>query len=117
MSLGGAGHPFAPAQLIAGPHGPLVLAQSADHEQGLWEVEALDLTDGRRSVAFGATFEAGVADIHLAEGWYPARAELPPGWFLIYRNADPVHLMPPEYSAATAGAALETKLPFMTSSP
>lgn len=114
--LGGADHPFAPAQLIAGPHGPLVLAQSADYYQGSWQVEEIDLTNGRRSVAFGASFEADVADIRLAEGWYPARAELPPGWFLIYRNADAEALLPPEYSAATAGAALETKLPFMTSS-
>jgi hypothetical protein len=94
----------------------LVLAESADHDQGLWQVEALDLTDGRRSSAFGATFEPGVADIRLAEGWYPAGAELPPGWFLIYRNADPEALLPPDYSAATAGAALETKLLFMKSS-
>jgi hypothetical protein len=114
--LGGADHPFAPAQLIAGPRGPLVLGESADHDQGLWQVEALDLTDGRRSSAFGATFEPGVADLRLAEGWYPAGAELPPGWFLIYRNADPEALLPPDYSAATAGAALETKLPFMKSS-
>ena len=114
--LGGADHPFAPKQLIAGPRGPLVLAESADHDQGLWQVEALDLTDGRRSSAFGATFEPGVADLRLAEGWYPAGAELPPGWFLIYRNADPEALLPPDYSAATAGAALETKLPFMKSS-
>jgi hypothetical protein len=115
--LGGADRPFAPAQLITGPRGPLVLAESADQDQGLWQVEALDLTDGRRSGAFGATFEPGVADIRLAEGYYPAGAELPPGWFLIYRNADPEALLPPDYSAATAGAALETKLPFMKSSP
>src|SRR5688500_14757227 len=116
--LGGADQPFVPAQLIAGPRGPLVLAQSADHDRGLWEAEALDLTDGSRSPVFGATFEPGVADIRLAKNhYYPAGAELPPGWFLIYRNPNPEAVLPPEYSAAMAGAEVETALPFMKSSP
>lgn len=114
--LGGADQPFAPNQLIAGPHGPLVLGESEDYDQGLWHVEALDLTDGTRYSVFGATFQPGVTMVRLAEGYYPAGAELPPGWFLIYRNTDAAALLPPDYSAATAGAALETKLSFMKSS-
>jgi len=115
--LGGADRPFVPQQLIAGPRGPLVLGESADHDQGLWHVEALDLTSGRRSSVFGATFEPGVTMVGLAEGHYPAgaAAELPPGWFLIYRNTVAAAFLPPDYSAATAGAALDTTLPFMKS--
>ena len=111
--LGGTDRPFAPRQLIAGPHGPLVLGESADHERGLWQVEELDLTDGRRSIVLVGTFEPGVGDVHLAEGRDVAGAELPPGWFLIYRNADPAAALPPDYSAGTVGAAVETALPFM----
>jgi hypothetical protein len=114
--LGGGDHPFAPHQLIAGPRGPLVIGETSDHDQGVWRVEGLDLTDGTRSSVFEATFQPGVTTVRLAKGWYPAGAELPPGWFLIYRNADATGLLPPDYSAATAGAASETELPFMESS-
>lgn len=116
--LGGADQPFAPKQLIAGPHGPLVLGESVDYEQGLWDVEALDLTDGRRSSVLGATFQPGVTTVRLAQSYWDglAGAELPPGWFLIYRNSDAAAFLPPDYSAATEGAALETKLPFMKAS-
>ena len=117
--LGGADQPFAPRQLIAGPHGPLVLGESEDYDQGLWHIEALDLTDGRRSSVFEATFQPGVTTVRLSVDYHPAGAagaELPPGWFLIYRFTDAAAFLPPDYSAATAGAALETKLPFMKSS-
>lgn len=113
--LGGADSPFAPKELIAGPHGPLVLSQIADYDQGQWDVDALDLTDGSRSSILGATFQPG-AEVRLADEvlGHPAGAELPPGWFLIQRFSDPEALdLPPDYSAAMAGAALETKLPFM----
>jgi hypothetical protein len=121
--LGGADSPFAPGALIAGPRGPLVLSESTDWDQGRLRVDALDLTDGSRSTAFESTFQPGISSAYLAQGGsvleYFARAELPAGWFLISRFAtiDAGVLPPPDYSAATAGAALETKLPFMTSSP
>jgi hypothetical protein len=120
--LGGDEAPFAPGALIAGPHGPLVLSEGTDWEQGRMRVDALDLTDGSRSTAFESTFQAGISEVRLAQGGsvleYFAGAELPAGWFLISRFATPDAgvLPPPDYSAATAGAALETKLPFMTSS-
>jgi hypothetical protein len=121
--LGGADSPFDPGALIAGPRGPLVLSESTDWDQGRLRVDALDLTDGSRSTAFESTFQPGISEAHLAQGSsvleYFAGAELPAGWFLISRFATPDAgvLPPPDYSAATAGAALETKLPFMTSSP
>lgn len=118
LPLGGASAPFAPKGLIAGPHGPLVLAESKDYDRGLWRVDALDLTDGSRSSIFGATFQPG-AEVRLADEvlGHPAGAELPPGWFLIQRFSDPEALdLPPDYSAAMAGAAMETKLLFMKSS-
>jgi hypothetical protein len=120
--LGGADSPFAPGALIAGPRGPLVLSESTDWDQGRLRVDALDLTDGSRSTAFESTFQPGISEAHLAQGSsvleYFAGAELPAGWFLISRFATPDAgvLAPPEYSAATAGAAQETKLPFMTAS-
>jgi hypothetical protein len=121
--LGGADSPFDPGALIAGPHGPLVLSESTDWDQGRMRVDALDLTDGSRSTAFESTFQPGTSEAHLAQGGsvleFFAGAELPAGWFLISRFATPNAgvLPPPDYSAATAGAAQETKLPFMTSSP
>lgn len=120
--LGGAEAPFAPSALIAGPRGPLVLSERTDWDQGRIFVDALDLTDGSRSTAFESTFQPGISEAHLAQGGsvleYFAGAELPAGWFLISRFATPDAgvLPPPDYSVATAGAALETKLPFMTSS-
>lgn len=119
--LGGDEAPFAPGALIAGPRGPLVLSERADYDQGGLRVDALDLTDGSRSTAFETTFEPGSNEVHLAEGGsvllFFARAELPAGWFLISRfgAVDAGVLPPPDYSAATAGAALETGLPFMES--
>ncbi|MEO8272534.1 MAG: hypothetical protein ABI620_00540 [Chloroflexota bacterium] len=114
--LAGADQPFAPTQLIAGPRGPLVIGQSVDHGQGLWNVEAMDLTSGARSNVFQAAFEPGVTSVRLAAGYQPAGvagAELPPGWFLISRFTNVAALLPPDYSAATVGTALETTLPFM----
>ncbi|HSM38591.1 MAG TPA: hypothetical protein VK838_04595 [Candidatus Limnocylindrales bacterium] len=116
--LGGDGTPFAPRGLIVGPHGPLVLGETEDYDQGRWRVEVLDLTSGSRTTAFEATFQPGISTVRLAEGYSwldsQAGAELPPGWFLIYRfaNADAL-LLPADYSAATIGAAQETRLPFM----
>jgi len=119
--LGGDEAPFAPVALIAGPRGPLVLSESADYEQGRLRLDALDLTDGSRSTAFETTFEPGSDEVHLAQGRpvleFHARADLPAGWFLIARFGaiDAGVLPPPDYSAATVGAAPETKLPFMES--
>ena len=121
--LGGADSPFVPGALIAGPHGPLVLSESKDWDQGRLRVDALDLTDGSRSTAFESTFQPGISEAYLAQGGsvldFFAGAELPAGWFLISRfgTLDAGVLPPPDYSAATAGATQETKLPFMTSSP
>lgn len=119
--LGGDDAPFAPVALIDGPRGPLVLSEAADFDQGLLRVDALDLTDGSRSTVFESTFEPGNDEAHLAEGGsvllFFARAELPAGWFLVARFGV-VHagvLPPPDYSAATMGAALETELSFMDS--
>jgi hypothetical protein len=119
--LGGAEHPYAPAAVIPGPHGPLVLGVEQQFDQGRWYVEALDLTDGRRSIVFESSFEPGVTTVRLAagdpEGDTAARAELPPGWFLVYRFTDAEALLvPPDYSAATLGAARETQLSFMNPS-
>jgi hypothetical protein len=119
--LGGDEAPFAPGALIAGPHGPLVLSESTDWDQGRLRVDALDLTDGSRSTAFEATFVPGTNEAHLAQGRslldYFSGAELPAGWFLIARfgAVDAGVLPPPDYSAATVGDALETGLPFMES--
>jgi hypothetical protein len=120
--LGGANFPFYPGALIAGPHGPLVLSESIDWEQGRLRVDALDLTDGSRRTALESTFQPGTSEAHLAQYGsvldFFAGAELPAGWFLISRfvAADAGVLPPPDYSAATAGATLETMLSFMTSS-
>lgn len=119
--LGGDDAPFSPTALIVGPHGPLVLGERLDYDQGRLRVDALDLTDGSRSTAFEATFEPGVDEVHLAEGGsvldFFAGADLPAGWFLIARlgTVNVGVLSPPDYSAAMAGAALATDLPFMDS--
>jgi hypothetical protein len=121
--LGGDEAPFAPVALIAGPRGPLALSESADFDQGRLRVDALDLTDASRSIAFESTFEPGSDEAHLAEGGsvllFFARAELPAGWFLTARfgAVDAGVLPPPDYSAAKVGARPETQLPFMKAAP
>ena len=81
--LGGSEGLFDPTQLIAGPHGPLVLGEVVDYKAGDWQVDALDLTDRTRSRIFAATFTPVDTVVKLAE-WQ--QAELPAGWFLIYRT-------------------------------
>jgi hypothetical protein len=119
--LGGEDAPFAPSVLIDGPHGPLVLGEREDYDQGRLRLDGLDLTNGSQGTVFEGTFEPGSSEARLAEGGsvlqFFARAELPAGWFLIARfgAVDAGVLPPPDYSAATVGAALETKLSFMES--
>ncbi len=100
-------------QVIHGPHGPLVLAGGGDQGAGTWGVESLDLTDRSLHAVFSATFEPMQTVVGLAET-YGAGAELPPGWFLIYRNADAAPAPYPDYSAATLGGTAEVPLPVMT---
>ena len=104
--------PFAPRQLIAGPHGPIVLGEIDAGNQGTWQVDALDLTNRSRTAAFAATYDPGYTVVGLAEP--SAGAELPPGWFLIYRNANAAPDPYPDYSAARLGGSAETPLPIMT---
>jgi hypothetical protein len=111
--LGGSDQPFDPKQLIAGPHGPLLLGQTETYEQGVWHVTALDLTDRTRSAAFSATFKPAYTMVGLADR-ITAGAELPAGWFLLYRNADAAPAPYPDYSAATLGGSSEVPLPVMT---
>jgi hypothetical protein len=109
--LGGAADIFNPKQLIAGPHGPLLLGDGGDYAKGQWQVEALDLTDRSRSSVFAATFTPLDTAVHLAE-W--RQAELPAGWFLIYRNLEGAPTPEPDYSAGTIGGKAELPLPIMT---
>jgi hypothetical protein len=109
--LGGSQATFDPKQLIVGPHGPLVLGQVVDYKAGDWQVVALDLTDRTRSSAFGATFTPVDTVVKLAE-W--EQAELPAGWFLIYRNLDGAPTPEPDYSAGPVGGNTELPLPIMT---
>jgi hypothetical protein len=109
--LGGASDIFNPKQLIVGPHGPLVLGDVVDNKTGDWQVEALDLTDRTRSRIFAATFTPVDRVVKLAE-WQ--QAELPAGWFLIYRNVKGAPTPEPDYSAATIGGKTELPLPIMT---
>ena len=111
--LGGSDQPFGPRQLIAGPHGPLVLGQSETYDQGVWRAEALDLTDRTRSTVFSATFKPAYTVVGLADPLF-AGAELPVGWFLIYRNADAAPAPYPDYSAATLGGSAEVPLPSLS---
>jgi hypothetical protein len=111
--LGGSDQPFAPKSLIAGPHGPLLLGQTETYDQGIWHVTALDLTDRTRSAVFSATFKPAYTVVGLADR-LTAGAELPAGWFLIYRNADAAPNPYPDYSAATLGGSAEVTLPVMT---
>ena len=110
--LGGSDVPFDPKQLIAGPHGPIVLSEIDTGNQGTWQVEALDLTNRSRTAAFAATYDPGHTVVGLAEP--SAGAELPPGWFLIYRNANAAPAPYPDYSAAPFGGSVETQLPIMS---
>jgi hypothetical protein len=109
--LGGAAGSFTPRQLIAGPHGLLVLRNAGDYEKGEWQVESLDLTDRTRTTVFAGTFKPAYTVVGLAEFH---QAELPPGWFLIYRNADAAPNPYPDYSAGTLGGAAELPLPIMS---
>jgi hypothetical protein len=109
--LGGAQDLFDPKQLIAGVHGPLVLGDGGDYVKGEWQVEALDLTDRSRSSVFAATFTPVDTAVHLAEQHL---AEMPAGWFLIYRNIEGAPLPEPAYSAGTIGGKTELPLPIMT---
>ncbi len=110
--LGGSDHAFDPRQVIVGPHGPVALTESDTGDQGIWQVEALDLTDRTRTPAFTATYQFGYTVVKLAES--SAGAELPPGWFLVYRNADAAPAPYPNYSAAQLGGSAETPLAIMT---
>jgi hypothetical protein len=109
--LGGAGGNFNPIQLIAGPNGPLVLGQLDDYEAGHWQVEALDLTNRTRSITFAATHTPIDFTVRLAE-W--RQAELPVGWFLIYRNSTGAPSPEPDFSTGTIGGQAELPLPIMT---
>jgi hypothetical protein len=109
--LGGATDIFDPIQLIGGPHGPLVLGQLDDYKAGHWQVEALDLTNRTRSTTFAATYTPIDFTVRLAE-W--RQAELPVGWFLIYRNSTGAPSLEPDFSAGTIGGKLELPLPIMT---
>lgn len=111
--LGGAADIFTPRQLIVGPHGPLVLGGSGggDYAAGEWSVEALDLTDRTRQEVFSGSFQPGYTTAGLAE-WH--QAELPAGWFLIYRNSDGAPNPYPDYSAGTLGGTAEVPLPIMS---
>ena len=111
--LGGREQPFGPQQLIAGPHGPLLLGQNETYEQGVWHVEALDLTNRTRSTVLSATFKPATTVVRLAEQLVVG-AELPVGWFLIYRNADAAPAPYPDYSAGMLGGSAEVPLPVMT---
>lgn len=110
-SLGAAGDIFTPIQLIAGPHGPFILGQLDDYKAGHWQVEALDLTDRTRSIVFGATYTPIDFTVRLAE-WQ--QAELPAGWFLVYRNSTGAPSLEPDFSAGTIGGKAELPLPIMT---
>lgn len=110
--LGGTQSPFDPRQLIAGPRGPLALGQGEDYNRGQWHVEALDLTDRTQSTVFASTFKPAFTVVRLAAK--DAGAELPPGWFLIYRNADAAPNPYPDYSAATLGGTAEQPIAIMT---
>jgi hypothetical protein len=113
--LGGGADILDPKQLIAGPHGPLVLGDGGDYAKGQWQVEALDLTDRSRSSVFAASFRPAYTVVRLAQwGGEDAGAELPPGWFVIYRNADAAPAPYPDYSAASLGATVEVPLSIMT---
>lgn len=109
--LGGEADIFDPKQLIAGPHGPLVLGDGGDHAKGQWQVEALDLTDRTRSSVFAATFQPVDTVVQLAD---QQQAELPAGWFLIYRNLEGAPTPEPDYSAGAVGGMTELPLPIMT---
>ena len=125
--LGGAAF-FAASQVIDGPHGPVALGQSDATADGAWDVEALDLTDRTRTTAFTANDDG--PPVKLAERHFSLAflrdysvvklvepltgAELPPGWFLIYRNADAAPAPYRGYSAAPLGGTVETPLPIMT---
>jgi hypothetical protein len=110
--LGGTDQHFDPKQLIAGPRGALVLGNSETYALGAWRVEALDLTDRTRTTVFSASFKPAYTMVRLAER--DAGAELPAGWFLIYRNADAAPNPYPDYSAGTLGGSVETPLSIMT---
>lgn len=110
--LGGAKSAFDPKQLIAGPHGPLALGEGGDYAKGEWQVEALDLTDRSRRAVFTGSFQPGFTTVRLAQS--DVGAELPPGWFLFYRNTDGAPSPYPDYSAATLGGTAEVLLPIMT---
>jgi hypothetical protein len=109
--LGGAADIFDPIQLIGGPNGPLVLGQLDDYKAGHWQVEALDLTNRTRSITFAATYTPIDFTVRLAE-W--RQAELPVGWFLIYRNSTGAPSPEPDFSAGTVGGKVELPLPIMT---
>ncbi len=109
--LGGGEDIFNPIQLIAGAHGPLVLGELDDYKAGHWQVEALDLTDRTRSIIFAATYTPIDFTVRLAE-W--RQAELPVGWFLIYRNSTGAPSLEPDFSTGTIGGQAELPLPIMT---
>jgi hypothetical protein len=110
--LGGEADRFTPSQLINGPHGPLVLGNGGDRDKaGHWQVVALDLTDRTRGSVFAATFTPIDYEVRLAD-WQ--QAELPAGWFLIYRNSTGAPSPEPEFSTATIGGNVELSLPIMT---
>ncbi len=111
--LGGQDAPFAPKQLISGPHGPLVLGEGVVYEAGTWTVTAIDLTDRSRTSEFSATFKPAYTDVGLAEQQF-AGAELPAGWFLMYRGIGGAPTPPPDFSAAMLGGNVELPLPVMT---
>ncbi len=113
--LGGAQSIFDPKQLIAGPHGPLLLGDGGDYAKGEWQVEGLDLTDRTRSSIFAGSFTPAYTVVSLAQSrGASAGAELPPGWFLIYRNANAAPAPYPDFTAATIGGTAEVHLPIMT---
>ncbi len=114
-ALGGDEGAFEPRQLITGPHGPLVLGEQEDVQTGKWQVEALDLTDRTRETIFAASFRPAWTAVGLMQAYYAsAGADLPPGWFLIIRNANAAPALYPHFTAGRIGGDAEIPLPAMT---
>ena len=74
------------------------------------ELEALDITDRSRRFVFAATFTPVDTVLQLAD---LRQAELPAGWFLIYRNTNGAPSEFPDYSAGSLGGTAEVPLPIM----
>ncbi|PZR64786.1 MAG: hypothetical protein DLM71_01680 [Chloroflexi bacterium] len=105
---------FDPQRVILAATGSKLLGEAEDYPTGRWWAELFDPATATRRRVFAATYDPARTVLRLARPDDFLSVELPPGWFLIYRNDNAAPAPYPRYSTARIDGATETRLPILT---